>query len=155
MKRGGSKLGLIFTSHIYKWIEIIFSEVWHDRSEDMDQEIRVIVWRHLQTSPWRGLVPNLIIDVWREGEVRDVSSHSLNNFELSFVNDNSTVGQNKFRNSVNGHPLKDVEIHGVVVGCCRDGPWKSKIDFLLMTKQFDVERKRHGCWCYMEANLEV
>ena len=65
---------------------------------------------------------NLVIDVWRERESWNVTSHSLNNFELSFIDDNSTVGQNKFGNSVNGHPLEDVEVDGVVMGGRGDGP---------------------------------
>jgi hypothetical protein len=46
----------------------------------------------------------------------------LHNFELSFIDDDSAVGEDEFGDAVNRHALEDVEVDSVVVGLGGDGP---------------------------------
>ncbi len=65
---------------------------------------------------------NLVIDVWGKRRIGNVSSHALHDFELSFIDDDSAVGEDEFGDAVNRHALEDVEVNRVVVGLSGDGP---------------------------------
>ncbi len=81
-----------------------------------------------------GFVPfNLIIDVGRKRRIRNVSSHALHDFELSFVDDDSAVVEDEFGDAVNRHALEDVEVNRVVVCLGGDGP---RLERIVLVKDF-------------------
>ena len=65
---------------------------------------------------------HLVIDVRRVGRVGDEPSHALDDLNVSFVDDDAAVGEDKVGDAVDNHALEDVEVYGVVVGLGRDGP---------------------------------
>jgi len=59
-----------------------------------------------------------VINIGWKRWIWNVASHSLNNFELSFINNHSAIGQHILCNSMDSHTFKNVEIHSVMVGSC-------------------------------------